>query len=96
MRLKPEQAEFLARILREICPRGEVFLFGSRVHEHARGGDIDVLLLSPRKLSLQKLIRAKIQFFRRFGEQKLDLVNLSFCDKSPFKQLILEEAVKIT
>ena len=96
MRVSVEQREFLARVLREICPSGEAFLFGSRVDDGKRGGDIDVLLLSPRKLPLRQLIKAKLRFFRQFGEQKLDLVNLRFDDSSPFKRLILAQAVKLS
>lgn len=96
MRIKQEQVKFLSQTLIKICPSGEVFLFGSRVNDKARGGDIDILWLSPRKISLEKLIKAKIQFYLRFGEQKIDLVNLPFRDNSPFKQLILAEAVKIS
>ena len=43
MRLPEPKAKFLKDGLLEIQPESEVYLFGSRVDESARGGDIDIL-----------------------------------------------------
>ena len=45
---------------------------------------------------MNEIVKAKVRFFQRFGEQKLDIVNLSFADQSPFKRLVLAEAIKIS
>ncbi len=54
-----------------------VWLFGSRVNDQAKGGDID-LYLEPQIQNLQDLITAKLQFLRdlhkKLGEQKIDVV----------------------
>jgi predicted nucleotidyltransferase len=55
----------------------QVWLFGSRVNDQAKGGDID-LYLEPQTQNLQDLITAKLQFLRdlhkKLGEQKIDVV----------------------
>jgi len=54
-----------------------VWLFGSRVDDEARGGDID-LYIEPKTQKPSDLIIAKLQFLRdlhkKLGEQKIDVV----------------------
>lgn len=54
-----------------------VWLFGSRVNDDARGGDID-LYVEPEMDDPDMLIRAKLRFLaqlhRTIGEQKIDVV----------------------
>jgi len=55
----------------------QVWLFGSRVQDHARGGDID-LYIEATLQNAADLITAKLQFLRELhkvlGEQKIDVV----------------------
>jgi predicted nucleotidyltransferase len=55
----------------------EVWLFGSRVNDQAKGGDID-LYIEPLISHAAKLVDAKLQFLRelhqKIGEQKIDVV----------------------
>ena len=55
----------------------QVWLFGSRVQDHARGGDID-LYIEATLQNAADLIAAKLQFLRELhkvlGEQKIDVV----------------------
>jgi predicted nucleotidyltransferase len=54
-----------------------VWLFGSRVDDQAKGGDID-LYIEPQIQNAADLIMAKLQFLRevhqKIGEQKIDVV----------------------
>lgn len=54
-----------------------VWLFGSRVDDAKRGGDID-LYIEPENQNLSELAMAKLKFLRalhaEFGEQKIDVV----------------------
>ena len=67
----------------------EVYLFGSRVHDNQRGGDIDILILSSERLSRRILREVKVNFYERFGYQKIDLVNFTFEEEDSFKELAL-------
>lgn len=71
MRLDPTERKALKRALAGINAQG-VFLFGSRVDDAARGGDIDVLVYSnadPLELSRQVATR----FFMEC-EERIDVV----------------------
>jgi predicted nucleotidyltransferase len=54
-----------------------VWLFGSRVNDQAKGGDID-LYIEPSMDNATDLVFAKLQFLRdlhkKIGEQKIDVV----------------------
>lgn len=95
MWVPPEQLTFLITQILEKAQEAKVYLFGSRVRDNQKGGDIDILILSERKLSLADKARIRYAFYEKFGEQKLDLVNFTFNEESNFKELALMEAVKI-
>lgn len=95
MRVPKEQLEFLKKNIIQFAPDAKVYLFGSRVDDRKRGGDIDILILSSKLLELEQKIKIKVAFDSKFGEQKIDLVDFTFNDPSPFKKLVLLEAVEI-
>jgi len=51
----------------------EVYLFGSRTDDSARGGDIDLLVLSKR-IGLMKKLEILAQLHDKLGERKIDLI----------------------
>ena len=71
-----------------------MFVFGSRTDIKKKGGDIDILILSEKKLKLQEKINIRIAFYKKFGEQKIDIVNFTFNEDSVFKNYILEKAIE--
>ena len=71
----------------------DLYLFGSRVDDDARGGDIDLLLLSDTKIDSKKLRKFKTDFYKRYGWQKLDLVNFTRSSNDTFKAIALSDAV---
>jgi predicted nucleotidyltransferase len=95
MRLKPEIQQFIRENVKQYFPGTEVYLFGSRTNDHAAGGDIDLLLISDQKIGQKKLRRFRVDFYRRFGWQKIDLINFTKEEPSTFKKLIEKEAVPI-
>jgi len=54
----------------------QVFLFGSRTNDQARGGDIDLFIRNPNYVNLNA--RTKLNFtvdlIMKIGEQKIDVV----------------------
>jgi len=70
MRLYPDEKQALEAILKEI--NDEVYLFGSRVDDSKKGGDIDILIYS-NKNALQLSQKLSVQF-RMELDSKLDVV----------------------
>ena len=92
MRLKPEIKTFIKETARNLFPDAKIYLFGSRLNDNARGGDIDILLLTNNKIETKKIRAFRISFYKKFGWQKIDLVNFLHNETSTFKDLILMEA----
>jgi len=95
MRLKPEIKTFIKKNSQELFPEAEIYLFGSRLNDNEKGGDIDLLLLSDKKIAREQLRTFRIRFYKCFGWQKIDLVNFTRQDNSTFKNLILTNAQAI-
>lgn len=93
LRISQEELNFLANEIKSILPDSKLYLFGSRVDDNKKGGDIDILILSENKLPLSDKMKIKRKFYQNFGEQKLDLVSFTYSQKDPFKELILSEPI---
>ncbi|MDX8406081.1 MAG: nucleotidyltransferase domain-containing protein [Mariprofundus sp.] len=78
MRLSDYQISLISnKVIDYFGPKSHVWLFGSRVNDQMRGGDID-LYVEPEIQNAEMLTDAKLHFLlemhRRLGEQKIDLV----------------------
>ena len=79
MRLQPKEVEAIAQAARDaFAPGTAVFLFGSRLQDAARGGDIDLLVETPEALSPAELVQRRTRFvsriYRALDEQRIDVV----------------------
>lgn len=78
MRLTEQQHTVIRSLVTEVFgARAEVWLFGSRVDDNKRGGDID-LLIETDQVDVNALTRAEISFLTKLqmklGEQKIDVL----------------------
>ena len=78
MRLSPQQHE-IKRLTHEIFGRDStVRLFGSRVDDNRRGGDIDLFIQPVKSLDAASAFQKKIDFLvaleKAIGEQKIDVI----------------------
>ncbi len=75
MRLNKNYIKVIKKSFSEIFNKGEIYLFGSRVDDSKKGGDIDLYLIVDNKIDLFK---NKIKFLakikRELGEQKIDII----------------------
>jgi len=75
MRLSSNEISSIKEIFFSIFKSGEIFLFGSRVDDSLRGGDIDLFIQTDDK---NNILEKKIQFLSRLkskiGDQKIDLI----------------------
>ena len=69
-----------------------IMLFGSRVDDSARGGDIDLLVITdtPDRNLVTKKIKALARLSLRLGEQKIDMI---LTDMKNDNRLIVKEAL---
>ncbi len=93
MRLSPKHKNYIITLAEQLLPEVKIYLFGSRTDDNAKGGDIDLLLLSQTKLPTTLLRKFRIALYKHIGWQKIDAVNFTFEDNSTFKQIALENAV---
>jgi predicted nucleotidyltransferase len=76
MRLSDQERHTIRAVTAEVFgPDARVMLFGSRVDDTRRGGDIDLFVDAPDTSNLSaKKIRFAVQLQMRLGEQKIDIV----------------------
>jgi len=95
MRIKPEIQAFITEKAKTLFPNAKVYLFGSRVSDEKAGGDIDILILSETQIEKAKIRLFRREFFKKFGWQKIDLVNFTHNEESTFLKLISKEAQQL-
>lgn len=79
MRISPTERAAIASAARAVLPAGSrVMLFGSRTDDHRRGGDIDLLVEPPERLSAQQSVALSTQLaarlYRLMGERRIDIL----------------------
>lgn len=99
MRLSQEQAAAIRQTATEVFGDDVgVWLFGSRVDDSKRGGDVD-LLLSPVALDARQQLLHKIRFLsrleRRLGERKVDVVIEAPGDTRPIVRIAHQTGVRL-
>ena len=92
VRLAKEQISLLKETLTSISNDASLYLFGSRTDTEKKGGDIDLLIVS-NKVTKKDLRLLRIEFFKYFGEQKLDIVLDDGTFSKPFNKHIFKKAV---
>ena len=90
MRLSQKYIDVLKDKFLEFFGDGEIYLFGSRVNDNKKGGDIDLYLkVEDHNNLFEKRIKFLSRVKRVLGEQKIDIVFNE--DKN---RLIEQEALK--
>lgn len=75
MRLSPQQQQAIVETFLDVFGQGEIFLFGSRVDDAKRGGDIDLYVkLDHHESVADKRMTFLARLKRKIGDQKIDLV----------------------
>ena len=92
MRLSFNEIQRLKNKLKSLSPKAKLYLFGSRVDDAKRGGDIDLLVISD-ELTKKEIRLLRVDFFKKFGEQKMDILLENGMFTNPFHKLIFQKAV---
>lgn len=73
MRLSEFERKVIKETISTLDQNAKIILFGSRANDAARGGDLDLLVISEH-LQPYQLGKIRWQLWEQLGEQKIDLV----------------------
>ena len=93
MRLTEEEKNAIVKTIHSVDPEATIYLFGSRVDDTKKGGDID-LFVDSTQITLGDKIDIRIKLYDLIGEQKIDIVTPKK-DNEAFIKLIRKKAVKL-
>jgi len=93
VRLKDKEKQVILQAIHSIDPNAKIYLFGSRVDDSDKGGDIDLLVFS-RKISYGDKLAVKKNIFSVLDEQKIDLI-VTKDGGEPFVRMVLEQGVQL-
>ena len=93
MRLTNIEISTIKSIIKSYDKDASIRLFGSRVDDTKRGGDIDLIVLSHKlKYGDKLLIRSELK--EHLGDRKIDII-ISSCPKTAFMRMAWEEGVAL-
>jgi len=75
MRLSKTDVDNIKSVFQDIFTNGAIYLFGSRVDDTKKGGDIDLFVESSDTTNLlEKKINFLVLLKQKIGDQKIDLI----------------------
>lgn len=92
-RLNQAEQHLIKNAVLAVDPEARIYLYGSRVDDSKKGGDIDLLVLS-RSLTFQEKLRLRAKLSECLGDQKVDLTVATDTHK-PFMRLALNEGIEL-
>lgn len=90
MRLDEVEKKALKHALKDF--QGEVYLFGSRIDNSKRGGDIDILLMPKKRF---KPLKLALETQRKFFSQCEENIDVLIYNNSSFCQEVLKRAKRL-
>jgi predicted nucleotidyltransferase len=94
MRLTPAQIHTIKSTAQAVLGEGvQVTLFGSRVHDQQKGGDVD-LYVETTQPDLMKKIRCKVSLQDQL-DMPVDLIVKPFGDRSPIALIAKQEGIRL-
>ncbi len=96
MRLSTNEKELIKSTIKEHIDDARIILFGSRADDEKKGGDIDLLVQTNQKVSLQTKLRILTQLQMRGIQRKMDLLfQTPYTKKSEIFTTALETGVEL-
>lgn len=95
MRLQPQEINVIRKIVHSFDNDAVVYLFGSRSDDTARGGDIDLLVIS-NTIDFRKMLRLKLGLQDELGEQQIDLITRRPEEiNEPFSAMAMKTGIRL-
>lgn len=91
MRLIQEEQLAIGDAIHKADAEAAIYLFGSRADDTAKGGDIDLLVLS-KKIDLMAKLDILAQLHQKLGARKIDLA-IYPDSSSPFPRMVMQTGV---
>ncbi|MBF0238879.1 MAG: nucleotidyltransferase domain-containing protein [SAR324 cluster bacterium] len=91
MRLSDFQIQTIKQTIYAVDADTKIYLFGSRTNDDAKGGDIDLLVLS-KKIGLKEQLNIKLRLYDQLGEQKIDLL-VTEQAHTTFQKMVMNEGI---
>ncbi|MDH7604646.1 MAG: nucleotidyltransferase domain-containing protein [Melioribacter sp.] len=97
MRLKKENIEIIKTLAKKYFGEdAKVYLFGSRIDDNKKGGDIDLYIETDVKDNIiEKKIKLIGELHKELGEQKIDIVINNFTHNKIIYQIAKEEGIPL-
>ncbi len=93
MRLSAEVINVIQDTFLRVFEKGDLYLFGSRVDDSRKGGDIDLYVVADQQSQLgEKRIDFLAQIKQKIGDQRIDLV-IDRGAKRPIDKIAVSEGV---
>lgn len=93
MRLEKYEIQAIIETIKELDNNTRIYLFGSRVDDRKKGGDIDLLIFSE-KLTQKDASKIKYSLWDKIGEQKIDIL-IEKDTSHPFTKIALKESIEL-
>lgn len=93
MRLANEEQSVISDTIHRADAEAQIYLFGSRVNDAAKGGDIDLLVLSKR-INLMEKLDILVQLHQKLGDRKIDIAVYPDTTR-PFPRMVMQEGVRL-
>ncbi len=93
VRLTGEEVDAIRKEIKRMDPGAQVYLFGSRVDDAARGGDIDLWVRSER-ITYRDLLLLRIHLQDRLGWRRIDVI-LNAGDDHPLATVVAETGIQL-
>ncbi|MFA5880328.1 MAG: nucleotidyltransferase domain-containing protein [Candidatus Margulisiibacteriota bacterium] len=91
MRLTEYEILNIKEIVNNFDCKAKIYLFGSRIDDTKKGGDIDLLVISD-NLTFKEKRLIKLQLYNKLGEQKIDLI-ITKEPENYFQKIALAEGI---
>jgi len=92
MRLNKFEQNAIKQTFEEVFEVGEIYLFGSRVNNEKKGGDIDLYIKTKTENFQRKKITFLVKLKKLIGDQKIDVV-LAKSPQSPIDKVALSNGI---
>ncbi|MHC4269490.1 MAG: nucleotidyltransferase domain-containing protein [Planctomycetota bacterium] len=91
MRINNKETVAIKECINSLDKSAEAYLFGSRTVDVAKGGDIDLLIIS-KKLGYDDSIRIRKDLYEKLDEQKIHVI-IAQDTTAPFVKMAYREGV---